>query len=83
MDKEKIKNYIYRLEIKIGLYFLAQCDEAKEEYRREVEIVKNLASSLDGAFNLSIKKLLDEQFLSSGDSYGIRTRECRLERAMC
>ena len=33
MDKEKIKNYIYRLEIKIGLYFLAQCDEAKEEYR--------------------------------------------------
>lgn len=40
MDKEKIKNYIYRLEIKIGLYFLAQCDEAKEEYRREVEKVE-------------------------------------------
>lgn len=40
MDKEKIKNYIYRLEIKIGLYFLSQCDEAKEEYRREVEKVE-------------------------------------------
>ena len=40
MDKEKIKNYIYRLEIKIGLYFLAQCGEAKEEYRREVEKVE-------------------------------------------
>lgn len=40
MYKEKIKNYIYRLEIKIGLYFLAQCDEAKEEYRREVEKVE-------------------------------------------
>ena len=40
MDKEKIKNYIYRLEIKIGLYFLAQRDEAKEEYRREVEKVE-------------------------------------------